>query len=81
MQANCLKCLSLIKSYILNKLKTGYKNNSLYKSKVKSVFRCSNCGHIEYEKEGWKKCPLCELEQGYIAIDYADVFEKAVCKN
>ena len=62
---------------LLDKLAGLYKNGNLYKGKAMRVFRCTNCGHIEKLTEGWKTCPLCSLEQGYIMIDYSDVFEEA----
>lgn len=65
-------------SEILKKLYKEYTANSLYNYKSKTILRCSNCGHLEYGTSGWKKCPLCSLEQGYIAIDFNDVFSKCV---
>ena len=61
---------------ILDLLCEGYKNKSLYKSKTKRLFKCSNCGHFDYLTENWKQCPLCSLEKGYIAIDFSEIFEK-----
>jgi len=68
-------------SEILKFLTKNYKNNSLYKSRMKKVFKCSNCGHLECETEGWKKCPLCSLEQGYIAIDFSEILQKCAGCN
>lgn len=65
-------------SEMLTKLQKEYAKNTLYKSKQKRLFRCSNCGHLELGTEGWKKCPLCSLEQGYIQIDFNEVFNKCV---
>ena len=62
---------------ILSYIYDGYKKNCLYKSKNKMVYRCSNCGHIDCRSEGWKKCPLCSLDMGYIAIDFSEIFENA----
>ena len=61
---------------ILNLLCDGYKNKSLYKSKTKRLFKCSNCGHFDYLTENWDACPLCSLEKGYIAIDFSEIFNK-----
>lgn len=66
-------------SEILKKLCKQYTDGSLYKYKSKTLLRCSNCGHLACETEGWKKCPVCSLEQGYIAIDFNDIFQK--CAN
>lgn len=63
---------------ILKKLYKNYTEKTLYKHKQKTLYRCSNCGHLDCETEGWKVCPLCSLEQGYIAIDFDDVFSKCV---
>lgn len=66
---------------ILDMLKKMYDKESLYKRKNKTLFKCSNCGHIDSLTEGWEKCPLCSLGQGYIAIDYSQVFEDALAKS
>lgn len=63
---------------ILDYLCKGYKQNSLYKSKAKRLFKCSNCGHIANLTESWNKCPLCSLDKGYVAIDFCDVYKKAL---
>ncbi len=60
---------------MLNLLCEGYKNKSLYRSKHNRLFKCSNCGHFDYLTENWKNCPLCNLEKGYIAIDFSEIFE------
>ncbi len=65
---------------ILKYLSKNYAKNSLYKSKVKKLFRCTNCGHIDNSTEGWKECPICSLEQGNIAIDYSQIFEECLKK-
>ena len=63
---------------MLKYLSKNYAKNSLYKSKLKRLFKCSNCGHIDSLTEGWKKCPLCSLEQGYIAIDYSEILQNCL---
>lgn len=60
---------------ILKLLCDGYKNKSLYKSRMNRLFKCSNCGHFDYLTENWKECPLCHLGKGYIAIDFSEIFE------
>ena len=63
---------------ILNIICEGYKNKSLYKSKTKRMLKCSNCGHISVQADGWQTCPLCSLEQGYITLDFTEAFENAL---
>ena len=63
-------------SEMLNLITNGYKNDNLYSSRSKRLVKCSNCGHIECRADGWKKCPLCSLGQGYIAIDFSDILQK-----
>ena len=63
---------------MLKFLAKHYASNSLYKSKVKRLQKCTNCGHIDELAEGWKKCPICSLEQGNIAIDYSEILQKCL---
>lgn len=63
---------------ILNIICKGYKKNTLYKSKAKRILKCSNCGHLAEQAEGWQECPLCSLEQGYITLDFTEAFEDAL---
>ncbi len=63
-------------SEILNKIISGYEKKSLYKSRSKMLYKCSNCGHYDCLTDGWKTCPICSLPEGYIAIDFSDVFDK-----
>ena len=65
---------------MLKFLSKGYAKNSLYKSKLKKLYRCTNCGHLDCLTEGWKTCPICSLEQGNIAIDYTEILQNCVCK-
>ena len=60
---------------ILEHLYHMYGKGTLYKNRTKQVLRCTNCGHIDYQNEGWKVCPLCSLDKGYIMIDYGKIFE------
>lgn len=61
---------------MLNKILLGYEKKNMYKSRSKTLYKCSNCGHYDCLTEGWKTCPVCSLPEGYIAIDFADVFDK-----
>lgn len=63
-------------SEMLNKIYKDYEKQSLYKSRSKMLYKCSNCGHYDCLTEGWKSCPLCSLPEGYIAIDFSDIFKK-----
>ena len=54
---------------ILHKLHEKLKNNTLYSASSETVFKCTNCGHEEKVKKGWKICPVCGFNQGYIKID------------
>ncbi len=65
-------------SKILNYIYEKYTSKSLYKHKLKMVLKCSNCGHIDYLSDGWKKCPLCNFDQGAIALDYSCLLEEAL---
>lgn len=62
---------------ILELLYKMYEKGTLYKNRIKQVLRCTNCGHIGYQNEGWKTCPLCSLDKGYIMIDYSKIFEES----
>ncbi len=55
---------------ILKYLADLYKNKKMYKRGTPTEWKCSNCGHVEIKKEGWKECPLCTMPQGYIIIDF-----------
>lgn len=73
--------VELSHSKILEYLFKMYEKKSLYKSKSKKAFRCTNCGHLAYQTEGWKTCPLCSLDQGYIQIGYDTIFEECAKIN
>lgn len=56
----------------LTELHSSLCNNSLYKSKIgKRPFKCDNCGTIVEDKSAPKKCPLCNMGQGYYRIDFS----------
>lgn len=63
---------------ILEFLQKGYSANNLYKHKSKVINKCSNCGHIDYAAEGWKKCPLCNFAQGAIQLDYSEIIKSSL---
>lgn len=64
---------------ILKYLSTLYSNGKMYKRKDTTEWKCSNCGHVNLSKEAWKTCPLCNMPQGFVIID----FEKEMrnCNN
>lgn len=66
---------------ILGFLSKNYSKNSLYRHKQKVLMKCSNCGHAEFLNEGWKKCPLCNLEEGYIELNYTESITSAMNGN
>lgn len=69
--AEALTLIAEVENRHFNRLKTMaelYKSGRLYKSNDKTCWTCSNCGHHEEKKEGWKTCPLCCYPQGYIML-------------
>ena len=65
---------------MLKFISKNYAKNTLYKRAVRTLFKCTNCGHIDQLTEGWKKCPVCSLEQGNIAIDYSKILQDCLAK-
>ena len=63
---------------MLEYLAKHYSEKNIYKHSEKTVFKCSNCGHIAYQTDGWKKCPLCSMDQGAIMIDYSALMESSL---
>lgn len=55
---------------ILQYLAELYRSNKMYKRNNPTEWKCSNCGHVEISKEGFKECPLCTEPQGFIIIDF-----------
>ena len=53
---------------VLFELYQRLKNNTLYSFDKAVKFKCLNCGHESTQKKGWKKCPICSMDQGYIKI-------------
>ena len=60
---------------ILEYLSTLFNANKMYKRKDATEWKCSNCGHTEIAKEAWKECPLCQMPQGFVIIDFEHEFE------
>ena len=63
---------------ILEYLYKNYLKKSIYTSKTKRLLKCSNCGHIDMLSNGWKKCPLCSLGEGFIQIDYSEILRECI---
>ena len=53
---------------LLTDLYTQMKEGSLYKKTTSVMWKCADCGYESTGKEAWKKCPLCESEQGKVMI-------------
>ncbi len=64
---------------ILKYLAKLYQNHKMYKRNTPTEWKCSNCGHVEMVKEGWKECPLCGMSQGYIIIDFEKEAKNDMC--
>ncbi|NLL56712.1 MAG: rubrerythrin family protein [Clostridiales bacterium] len=43
-------------------------DGSLYKKPNKVKWKCLDCGYEAESKQAWKQCPLCQAEQGAVAI-------------
>lgn len=41
------------------------KEDRLFKSDDKTIWFCTNCGHIQYTAEAPEKCPVCSHDRGY----------------
>lgn len=55
---------------ILLYLANLYNSKKMYKRPQPTKWKCSNCGHVTTAKESWKTCPLCQMPQGYVIIDF-----------
>ena len=55
-------------SKVLSEIYQMIKNNTLYESQNKNLWKCMNCGHEDELKKAWKKCPLCSMNQGYVKL-------------
>ncbi len=49
-----------------------FKKDMLYKEKQEIKWKCTKCGYEDYDKTAWKKCPVCEYDQGYVMVQLAD---------
>lgn len=56
-----------------------YKSKKMYKREKPTEWKCSNCGFVEIAKESYKTCPLCNLPQGYVIVDFEKEFEHSHC--
>lgn len=57
---------------LFNDLYTQMKNGSLYKKSKPVKWKCADCGYEATSKEAWKKCPLCQSEQGRVMLKLND---------
>ena len=48
------------------------KNGTLYKKTKPVKWKCADCGYEATSKEAWKKCPLCQAEQGRVMLKLND---------
>lgn len=55
---------------ILKTLHEKLKTDTLYVSNEKVLWKCNNCGYQESSKKAWKKCPLCEKNQGFVKLNF-----------
>lgn len=44
------------------------KADTVFKRDEKDVWVCLNCGHIHYGQNAPKKCPVCDHDQSYFAL-------------
>ena len=51
---------------LLHILADKFESKSLYSSKEKVNWVCSNCGHTDFSKQAWDVCPLCGYPKGYV---------------
>ena len=56
---------------------SALESGTLYRSQNgESDFKCDNCGNVVHGKSAPKKCPLCDMKQGYFRIDFKEIFAK-----
>ena len=48
------------------------KDGTLYKKTKEVKWKCADCGYEATAKEAWKKCPLCQAEQGRVMLKLND---------
>lgn len=55
---------------ILKYLASLYSKRKMYRRDTPTEWKCSNCGYVSISKDGFKECPLCNMPQGYVIIDF-----------
>lgn len=71
--AEKFKLIALVENdhfMILDALYNKLKSNEIFKSAVPLEWKCGHCGHTEIEKQAFKTCPLCNLDNGYIDLSF-----------
>ncbi len=53
---------------LFSELYSQMKSGTLYKRKTPTLWKCPSCGYEEVLTEAWDKCPLCQAEQGSVAL-------------
>ena len=61
--------IELCHSDVLSQLYEMIINKTIYNKEVDTLWKCLNCGHEDLLKKSWKKCPLCDKDQGYVKIN------------
>lgn len=64
---------------VLSQLYQMMKNNTLNQFENPTKIKCTNCGHEEFTKKAWKKCPLCSKNGGMIKINLCGCSENCEC--
>ncbi len=64
---------------VLSQLYQMMKNNTLNQFENPTKLKCTNCGHEEFTKKAWKKCPLCSKNGGMIKINLCGCSENCEC--
>ena len=64
---------------VLSQLYQMMKNNTLNQFENPTKLKCTNCGHEEFTKKAWKKCPLCSKNGGMIKINLCGCSENCKC--
>ena len=73
--AEKFKLIALVENdhfMILDDLYNKLKSKELYSAGKEMIWKCDHCGHTHLGKEAYKTCPLCDLDQNYIALDMLD---------
>lgn len=61
--------IELCHSDVLGQLYELIINKTLYSKDKDTLWKCLNCGHEDLLKKAWKKCPLCNKDQGFVKIN------------